>query len=171
MIGAAGLIAARPAIGGGSTAGGSAAGVTPLAGSAALSKHAAEHATTTKGKATHKRARAVRGIMLTIIRPFPGVTRRSSRCKESGRFSMNLDGPQKAQARRQEGGPALLLESKQAFRPRRIGRSHGSLGFPVPGWPVRVSAAAVQDVQENNVDKAFFLELFLERVVILTASC
>src|SRR5208337_1179916 len=135
MIGAAGLIAARPAIGGGSTAGGSAAGVTPLAGSAALSKHAFEHATTTKGKATHKRAQPVRGIMLTIVRPFPGVTRRSSRCKESGRFSMNLDGPQKAQARRQEGDPALLLESKQAFRPRRIGRSHGGLGPPALGCP------------------------------------
>ena len=67
----AGLIATRPAIGGGNAAGGSAAGVTPLAGSAALSKHAAEHATTTKGKATHKRAQPVRGIMITIIRPFP----------------------------------------------------------------------------------------------------
>ena len=70
----------------------------------------------------------------------------------------SLDGPQEVQARRHQGGPALLLESKQAFRPRRIGRSHGGLGSPVPGWPVRVSAAAA--VQENNVDKAFFLELF-----------
>ena len=52
-------------------------------GSAALSKHAAENAITTKGKAAHKRDR---GIMLTIIRPFPGVTRRSSRCTESGRL-------------------------------------------------------------------------------------
>src|SRR5271166_6891956 len=70
----------------------------------------------------------------------------------------SLDGPQKAQARRHQGGPALLLESKQAFRPRRIGRSHGGLGSPVPGWPVPASAAAA--VQENNVDKAFFSELF-----------
>jgi hypothetical protein len=71
----------------------------------------------------------------------------------------SLDGPQKAQARRHQGGPALLLEAKQAFRPRRIGRSHGGLGSPVPGWPVRVSAAAA--VQENNVGKAFFLARLL----------
>ena len=86
---------------------------------------------------------------------------------------MNLDGPQKAQARRQEGDPALLLESKQAFRPRRIGRLHGGLGSPALGWTVRVSVAAVQ---ENNLDKAFFLSfslnglLFLRRPVFKTRT-
>ena len=46
-------------------------------------------------------------------------------------------------------------------------RSDPASGVP----PAPNHGLSVAAVQENNLDKAFFLELFLERVVILTASC
>ena len=68
--------------------------------------------------------------------------------------------------------PPYKLESKPACRSRLIGRWHGGLGSPALGWP-RYLAGQFEYLfrlsQENNVCKAFFLELFLERLVILLA--
>ena len=66
-----------------------------------------------------------------------------------------------------------MLESEPACRSRLIGRSHGGLGSPPLGWPRHPAGQFGYLFQlslvslKNNVDKAFFLELFLERVVIL----
>src|SRR5208337_3014481 len=90
------------------------------------------------------------------ILPKQGLLTRS---KEFGRSYVGLDGSQKAQARRQEEGPALLLESKPACRSRLIGRWHGGLGSPAMGWPRHPAGQFEYRFRlslENNVGKAFF---------------